>query len=148
MPERNRFFLCEVFPYIACTLFETFCVVIWIDVFSIPSGETDMRKSISFLPSSFQAFGTFCKVLQYFWVLPIVEILVILELINPFQFFLTGRLSIVVHIIGLPFCWVFVTVWNQAAVVPILVYFLRAVKELTCCHPVLLIFKPQLQLQK
>ena len=90
-------------------------------MFAIPSVATYIRKSIGLLPSFFHVFGTFCKILQYLWVLPIVEIVVILELINLFQFFLAEGLSIAMHLIGLPFCWVFVTVGNQAAVVPILV---------------------------
>ena len=68
-----------------------------------------------------------------------------LVLINPFQSFLTESLSIGVHIIGLPFTWVSVTVGNQTAVVPILVYVLHAEKQLACCY---LVFLPQLQLQK
>ena len=51
------------------------------------------------------------------------------------------------HLIGLPFCRVFVTVGNQAAIIPIHVYGLqKAVKQLTCCHHVLLIFQLQLKI--
>ena len=114
-------------------------------MFSTPSVDTDILKSIGLLPSFFQAFGTHCKVLHHLWVIPIEEIVIILVLINPFQSFLTESLSIGVHIIGLPFIWVFVTVGNQAAVVPILVYVLHAEKQLACCY---LVFQLQLQLQK
>ena len=100
------------------------------------------------LPSFFHVFPTLCKVLQNLGVLPIVEIVVVLELINFFQFFFTGGLSIVMHLIGLPFCRVFVTVRNQAAVVPLLVHVLHAVKELICRFTVLLIFQLQLRLSK
>ena len=125
------------------TLFETRCAVHWI--FAIPRNYPYIRKSKGFLPCFSRAL---CKVPHHFWVLPVEKIVVILELVNLFQLFLTGSLSIVMHIIGLPFCWVFVTVGNQAAVVPILVHVLHAVKQLTCCYTVLLIFQPQPQLQK
>ena len=117
-------------------------------MFAIPRNGSGIRKSIGLLPCIFHAFGTFCKVLQHLWVLPIVEIVVILESIHLFQFFFTGGLSIVMHIIGLPFCRVFVTVRNQAAVVPILVYVLHIVKQLTCYHKVLVLVLVRLQLQK
>ena len=71
-----------------------------------------------------------------------------LVLINPFQSFLTESLSIGVHIIGLPFTWVSVTVGNQTAVVPSLVHVLHAEKEIPCCNTVLLIFKLQPHLSK
>ena len=86
--------------------------------------------------------------LQHLGVPPIEEIVVILELVNLFQFFLTRSLSIVVHLIGLPFCRVFVAVGNQAAVVPGLVQVLHAVKELPGRNTVLLIFQLQLHLSK
>ena len=92
------------------------------------------------LPSFLHAFRILRKVLQHLGVLPIVEIVVILELINLFQFFLAEGLSIAMHLIGLPFCWVFVTVGNQTAIIPILVHVLNALVELACCHNVLLIF--------
>ena len=125
-----------------CTFFETFCAVWWTDVFAIPSDGTDIRKSIGLLPSFSRPL---CKVLKHLWVPKIEEIVIPLVLINPFQSFLTEGLSIVVHIIGLPFIWVFVTVGNQAAVVPILVYVLHAEKQLACCY---LVFQLLLQLQK
>ena len=109
-------------------------------MFAIPRNGSGIRKSIGLLPCIFHAFGTFCKVLQHLWVLPIVEIVVILELINLFQFFLAEGLSIAMHLIGLPFCWVFVTVGNQTAIIPILVHVLNALVKLACCHNVLLIF--------
>ena len=48
----------------------------------------------------FNAFFTLCEVCQHLGVLPIEEIVVILELINPFQFFLNEGISIVVNLIG------------------------------------------------
>ena len=107
---------------------------------------SDKRKSIRLHPSLFRAFGTPYKVLQHLGVHQICKIVVKLELINLFQLFLVEGLSIVMHLIGLPFCRVFVTVGNQAAVVPILVYVLHIVKHLTCCHKVLA-SSPQLHLQ-
>ncbi len=70
---------------------------------------------------------------------------VIVVFVTVFKFCLTEGFSIVVHILGLPFIWGFVTVGNQAAVVPILVYVLHAEKQLACCY---LVFQLQLQLQK
>ena len=106
---------------------------------------SDKRKSIRLHPSLFRAFGTPCKVLHHLGVHQIVETVVMLELINLFQLFLVEGLSIVMHLIGLPFCRVFVTVGNQAAIIPF--PHLQAVKHLSCCF-VLLIFQPQLRLQK
>ena len=114
-------------------------------MFAIPSVATYIRKSIGLLPDPFRAFSVLCEVLQHLWVYPIEEIVVILELINLFQFFLAEGLSIAMHLIGLPFCWVFVTVGNQAAVVPNK-HALHMVKQITCCHRVLLIFQLQLHL--
>ena len=128
-----------------CTLFETFCVVCWIDVFAIPTDGTDIRKSIGLLPSFSRAL---CKILEHLWVLPIEEIIVKLELINTFQFVLIEGRSIVMHLICLPFFGVFMTVGNQASVVPILVYVLHIVKQVTCCHKVLVLVLVRLQLQK
>ena len=124
-----------IWTYVACTLFPTTRV------------KPGVRISIGLLPSFCHAFSTLCKVLQHLWVHKIEEIVVELELINLLQFFLTGGLSIVMHLIGLPFCGVFVTVGNQAAIIPIHVYGLqKAVKQLTCCHHVLLIFQLQLKI--
>ena len=109
---------------------------------------SDKRKSIRLHPSLFRAFGTPCKVLHHLGVHQIVETVVMLELINLFQLFLVEGLSIVMHLIGLPFCRVFVTVGNQAAVVPLLVHELHAEKELPCQFTVLLIFQLQLRLSK
>ena len=117
-------------------------------MFAIPRNGSGIRKSIGLLPCIFHAFGTFCKVLQHLWVLPIVEIVVILEFTNFFQFVFTGSLSVIMHLIGLPFCRVFVTVGNQAAVVPSLVHVLHTVKQLPCRNTVLLIFQLQLRLSK
>ena len=100
------------------------------------------------LPSFLHAFRILRKVLQHLGVLPIVEIVVVLELINFFQFFFIGSLSVIMHLIGLPFCRVFVTVGNQAAVVPLLVHELHAEKELPCQFTVLLIFQLQLRLSQ
>ena len=100
------------------------------------------------LPSFLHAFRILRKVLQHLGVLPIVEIVVILEFTNFFQFVFTGSLSVIMHLIGLPFCRVFVTVGNQAAVVPLLVHELHAEKELPCQFTVLLIFQLQLRLSK
>ena len=100
------------------------------------------------LPSFLHAFRILRKVLQHLGVLPIVEIVVILEFTNFFQFVFTGSLSVIMHLIGLPFCRVFVTVGNQAAVVPLLVHELHAEKELPCQFTVLLIFQLQLRLSQ
>ena len=129
-----------------CTFFETFCAVCWTDVFAIPSDGTDIRKSIGLLPCSSQVFCTFGKVLQHLWIRPIEEIFVILELVNLFQLFLVKRLSIVMHLIGLPFCWVFVTKGDQAAVVLTMLTshngFLNVVEQINCCkQPVLLLMQ-------
>ena len=110
--------------------------------------ESDIGKSISLFPSLSETFCTLCKVLQHLWVLPVVEIVVILELLNLLQFFLTEGLPVVVHLIGFPFSWVFVTVRHQAPVVPILVHVLHAEIQLTCCHPVLLVFQLQVLTKK
>ena len=109
----------------------------------IPRVDTDIGNSVGLLPSLSQAFCALCKIPQHFWVLPVVEIVVILELRNLLQFLLTGSLPVVVHLIGFPFPRVFVTERNEATVVPILVHVLHAEKQLACCHPVLLIFQLQ-----
>ena len=146
-PKEN-IFLQDGFPYVACTHSETLCGVSLIYGIVIPRIGSDVRKSKGFLPCFFHTFFALCKILKHLGVPPIEEIFVILEFVNLFQFVLTGRLSIVVHLIGLPFCWVFVTVGNQAAVVPILVHVLHAGKELTCCNNVLLIFQLKLYLSE
>ena len=109
----------------------------------IPGVNTDIGNTVGLLPSLSQAFCALCKVPQHFWVLPVVEIIVILELSNLLQFLLTESFPVVVHLIGFPFPWVFVTVGNEATVVPILVHVLHAEKQLTCCNPVLLVFQLQ-----
>ena len=141
-----------------CTLFETtvcnVCLFSFVDAIRskcgvvIPRYGSGVRISKGFLPGLFHALRTLCKVLKHLGVLPIEKIVVIVELLNLFQFFFTGSLSVVKYLIGLPFCRVFVTVGNQAAVVPILVHVLYAVIQLTCCHLVLLIFQLQLRLSK
>ena len=128
--------------YVFCTLFETLCVVLWIDVLPVPRVDTDIGNSIGLFPSFFQAF-TLGKVPQHLWVLPVVEVVVILELLNLFQFLLAESFPVVVHLIGFPFPWVLVTIGNQATVVPILVHVLHAVEQLACCHRVLLVFQLQ-----
>ena len=134
--------------YVFCTLLETLCVVLWIDMLPIPRVDTDIGNSIRLSPSLSQAFCTLCKVLQHLWVFPVVEIVVILELLNLLQFFLTEGLPVVVHLIGFPFSRVFVTVRDQAPVVPILVHVLHAEIQLACCHPVLLVFQLQVLTKK
>ena len=129
--------------YIFCTLLETLCVVLWIDVLPVPRVDTDIGKSIGLFPSLPQAFCTLCKVPQHLWVLPVVEVVVILELLNLFQFLLAESFPVVVHLIGFPFPWVLVTIGDQATVVPILVHVLHAVEQLACCHRVLLVFQLQ-----
>ena len=140
-----------------CTLFTTLCAVCLISfVDSIPSKcrvvmprhGRGVRKSKGFLPGPFHALHTLCKVLKHLGVAPIEEIIVIVELFNLFQFFFTGSLSVVKYLIGLPFCRVFVTVGNQAAVVPSVVQVLHAEKEVTCRFTVLLIFQLQLRLSQ
>ena len=108
---------------------------------------SDKRKSIRLHPSLFRAFGTPYKVLQHLGVHQICKIVVKLELINLFQLILAEGPSIIMHLIGLPFCRVFVTVGNQTAIISIQ-HMLQIVVQLTCCHKVLLIFQLQLQLQK
>ena len=124
-----------------CALFPTLCAVCLISFVDaiprkcgvvIPRYGSDVRKSKGFLPGPFHALRTLCKVLKHLGVAPIEKIVVIVELLNLFQFFFTGSLSVVKYLIGLPFCRVFVTVGNQAAVVPLLVHELHAEKELTC----------------
>ena len=140
-----------------CTLFVALCAVCLISFVDsirrkcgvvIPRHGSGVRKSKGFLPGPFHALHTLCKVLKHFGVAPIEEIIVIVELLNLFQFFFTGSLSVVKYLIGLPFCRVFVTVGNQAAVVPLLVHELHAEKEVTCRFTVLLIFQLQLRLSK
>ena len=72
-----------------------------------------------------------------------MEVVVILELLNLFQFLLAESPPVVVHLIGFPFPWVLVTIGDQATVVPILVHVLHAVEQLACCHRVLLVFQLQ-----
>ena len=144
--------------YIMCTLFETtvcnVCLFSFVDAIRskcgvvIPRYGSGVRISKGFLPGLFHALRTLCKVLKHLGVLPIEKIVVIVELLNLFQFFFTGSLSVVKYLIGLPFCRVFVTVGNQAAVVPLLVHELHAEKELPCQFTVLLIFQLQLRLSK
>ena len=122
--------------YEFCTLFETLCVVLWIDVLPIPRVDTDIWNSIGLFPSLAQGFCTLCKVLQHLRVHPVVEVVVILELLNLVQSLFAKGLSISMHLIGFPFPRIFVTVWDQTAVIPILVHMLHAVKQLTCRHPV------------
>ena len=114
----------------------------------IPRVDTDIGNSVGLLPGLSQAFGALCKIPQHLWILPVVEIVVILELRNLLQFLLTESLPVVVHLIGFPFPRIFVTVGYEATVVPILVHVLPAVKQLTCCHLVLLVFQLQVKLTK
>ena len=65
--------------YIFCTLLETLCVVLWMDVLPVPRVDTDIGKPIRLFPSLLQAFRTLCEVPQHLWVVPIVEVVVILE---------------------------------------------------------------------
>ena len=109
----------------------------------IPRVDTDIGNSIGFFPSLSQAFCTLCKVPQHLWVLPVVEVVVILELLNFVQLIHTEGFPEVVHLIGFPFSRVLVTVGDQATVVPILVHVLHAVKQLACRHLVLLVFQLQ-----
>ena len=129
--------------YIFCALLETLCIVLWIDVFPIPRVDTDIGKPIRLFPSLSQAFCTLCEVPQHLWVLPVVEVVVILELLHLFELLLAERFPVVVHLIGFPFSRVFVTEWDQATVVPILVHVLHAEEQLACRHPVLLVFQLQ-----
>ena len=95
--------------YIFCTLLETLCVVLWSDVLPVPRVYTDIWNSMRLFPSLSQAFCTFCKRPQHLWVLPVVEVVVILELLNLAELFLAERPPVVVHLIGFPFSRVFVT---------------------------------------
>ena len=133
-----------IWTYVACTLSDALCGVPLYCGVALPRKGTDVRKSKALLPSF---FGALCKVLKHLGVHPIKEIFVILEVVNIFQFCVTRGLSVVVHLIGLPFCRVLVTVGNQAAVIPILVHVLHTVKQLTCCNTIRLIWSSD-QLQK
>ena len=95
--------------YVFCTLLETLCVVLWIDVLPVPRVDTDIGNSIGLFPSLSQAFCTLGKVPQHLWVYPVVEVVVILELLNLAELFLAERPPVVMHIIGFPFLRVFVT---------------------------------------
>ena len=111
-------------------------------MFPIPRDGTDIGKFIRLFPCLAQAFCT-CKVLQHLWVHPVIEVVVILELLNLFQFLLSEGPPVVVHIICFPFPRVLVTIGNQATVVIILVHVLHAQEQLACCHLVLLVFQLQ-----
>merc|ERR1712218_467923 len=124
-----------------CTLFPTLYVVRLISFVDaipskcgvvIPRHGSGVRKSKGFLPGLFHALRTLCKVLKHLGVLPIEKIVVIVELLNLFQFFFIGSLSVVKYLIGLPFFRVFVTEGSQAAVIPSFVHPLHAEKEVTC----------------
>ena len=95
--------------YIFCTLLETLCIVRWIDVLPVPRVDTDIGNPIRLFPSLSQAFCTLCEVPQHLWVLPVVEVVVILELLNLAELFLAERPPVVMHLIGFPFSRVFVT---------------------------------------
>ena len=136
-----KIFVTGIYPF--CTLLETLCVVLWSEVLPVPRVFTDIWNSMRLFPSLSQAFCTFCKRPQHLWVLPVVEVVVILELLNLAEFLLAERLPVVVHLIGFPFSRVFVTEWDQATVVPILVHVLHAEEQLACRHPVLLVFQLQ-----
>ena len=119
-----KIFVTGTYPF--CTLLETLCVVLWSEVLPVPRVFTDIWNSMRLFPSLSQAFCTFCKRPQHLWVLPVVEVVVILELLNLAEFLLAERLPVVVHLIGFPFLRVFVTEWDQATVVPVLVHVLLA----------------------
>ena len=119
--------------YVFCTLLETLCFVRWTHVLRrVPRNGTDIGKSIRLFPSLAHALFTLCKGLQHLWVHPVIEVVVILELLNLIQFLLTEGCPVVVHIIGFPFTRVLVTVWDQATVVPFFVHVLHVDKQLTC----------------
>ena len=88
IPKLKNILSWNLWTYVKCTLFKTFCKVLWSNVFAIPCDETDIRKSIGLLPGFFHTFSIFCKVLQHLWIPPIEKIVVILESIHLFQFFL------------------------------------------------------------
>ena len=98
--------------YIFCTLLETLCVVLWTDVLPVPRVGIDIGNPIRLFPSLLRAFCTLCEVPEHLWVLPVVEVLVILELLNLAELFLAERPPVVVHLIGFPFSRVFVTEWD------------------------------------
>ena len=112
--------------YVFCTLLETLCVVLWSDVLPVPRVYTDIWNSMRLFPSLSQAFCTFCKRPQHLWVLPVVEVVVILELLNLVQFLLAERIPVFMHLIGFPFPRVLVAEGDQATVVPVLVHVLLA----------------------
>ena len=112
--------------YIFCTLLETLCFVLWNEVLPVPRNETDIGNPIRLFPSLSQAFPTLCEVPQHLRVLPVMEVVVILELLNLAEFLLAERPPVVVHLIGFPLSRVFVTEWDQATVVPVLVHVLLA----------------------
>ena len=105
---------------------ETLCVVLWMDVLPVPRVDTDIGNPIRLFPSLSQAFRTLCEVPQHLWVLPVVEVVVILELLNLVQFLLAERIPVFVHLIGFPFPRVLVAEGDQATVVPVLVHVLLA----------------------
>ena len=127
--------------YVFCTLLETLCVVCWRHVYPVPREGTDIGKSIRLFPSLAHALSTLCKGHQHLWVHPVIEVVVILELLNLVQFLLIVGGPVVMHIIGFPFSRVLVTVRDQATVVRILVHVLNAEKQLTCRHLELLVFQ-------
>ena len=107
----------------------------------VPRVATDIGKSVGFSPSLAHASFTLCKVLQHLRVLPVVKVVVILELLDLVHFLLTECPPVGMHLIGLPFLRVFVTVWDETSVVQILVHVLHAVIQLTRCHLILLVFQ-------
>ena len=144
---RSKFFINPKYfvtgTYIFCTLLETLCFVRWIYIHKlpVPRNGTDIGKSIRIFPSLAHALFILCIGLQHLWVHPVIEVVVILELLNFVQFLLSEGLPVFVHIIGFPFLWVLVTVRDQATVVRILVHVLNAVKQLTCRQLLLLVFQ-------
>ena len=96
--------------YVFCTLLETLCAVWWTHVLRVPRDGTDKGKSIRLFPSLAHALFTLCKGLQHLWINPVIEVVVILELLNVIQFLLTEGRPVVVHVIGFPFFRVLVTV--------------------------------------
>ena len=62
-----------------------------------------------------------CVLPHYFWINPVVEVVVILECVNILEHIFVECRSVIVHVVGMPLLRVCVAVGHQAAVVPGLV---------------------------
>ena len=130
--------------YIVSALDKTFCHVYrHITAFSIPRLRSDIRKAISFFPRSFQNPFLCCKILQHFWIHPVVKVVVIFVLLDQFQCLLAVCFPIRMHVIGFPLCRVLVTIRNKATIIPVLVNMFPTKQQFTRCYLVLLVLQLQ-----